>query len=86
MTTALTEELVASGGVADLRKSLASSNQLMLNMNRLARSSARLRQSRIVSSRMTQASLRRATSGIDSAKIDSTLSNVRDDDARTWLC
>jgi phospholipid/cholesterol/gamma-HCH transport system substrate-binding protein len=77
ITTALNKELVASGGVADLRKTLASSNALMLNMNKLVSefSSIAAEQNRQLT--MTQASLRRATSGIDSAKIDSTLKNVR---------
>jgi len=77
ITTALQKELVASGGVADLRKTLASSNALVLNMNRLVTefSAVAAEQNRQLS--MTQASLRRATSGVDSAKIDSTLKNVR---------
>lgn len=77
ITTALNKELVASGGVADLRKALASSNALVLNMNKLVSefSSVAAEQNRQLT--MTQASLRRATSGVDSAKIDSTLKNVR---------
>jgi len=78
LTLALNKELVASGGVADLRKALASSNQLMLSINRLVGefSTIAAEQNRQLS--MTQASLRNATSGIDSAKIDSTLKNVRE--------
>jgi phospholipid/cholesterol/gamma-HCH transport system substrate-binding protein len=77
ITTALNKELVASGGVADLRKTLASSNALMLNMNKLVSefSAVAAEQNRQLT--MTQASLRRATSGVDSAKIDSTLKNVQ---------
>jgi len=77
ITSALQSELVASGGVADLRKSLGSSNELVLNMNRLVSqfSVIAAEQNRQLSA--TQASLRRAASGVDSAKIDSTLSNVR---------
>lgn len=77
LTLALNKELVASGGVADLRKALASSNQVMLSINRLVGefSTIAAEQNRQLS--MTQASLRNATSGIDSAKIDSTLNNVR---------
>ncbi len=77
ITTALNKELVASGGVADLRKTLASSNALMLSMNRLVAefSSVAAEQNRQLT--MTQVSLRKATSGVDSAKIDSTLKNVR---------
>jgi phospholipid/cholesterol/gamma-HCH transport system substrate-binding protein len=77
ITTALQKELVAAGGIADMRKTLASSNALVLNMNKLVSefSSVAAEQNRQLT--MTQASLRRATSGVDSAKIDSTLKNVR---------
>jgi phospholipid/cholesterol/gamma-HCH transport system substrate-binding protein len=77
LTTALQKELVASGGVADLRKAMGSSNALILNMNKLVSqfSAVAAEQNRQLS--MTQASLRKATSGVDSAKIDSTLKNVR---------
>lgn len=77
MTTALNKELIASGGVQDLRRTLASANALTLNMNRLVSqfSSIAAEQNRQLT--LTQASLRRATSGIDSAKIDSTLTNLR---------
>ncbi|HZK79201.1 MAG TPA: MlaD family protein [Gemmatimonadaceae bacterium] len=77
ITTALQKELVAAGGIADMRKTLATSNALVLNMNKLVSefSSVAAEQNRQLT--MTQASLRRATSGVDSAKIDSTLKNVR---------
>ena len=78
LTTALNKELVASGGIADLRKTLASSNQLMLSVNRLASQFSTIAAEQNRQLTMTQTSLRRATSGIDSAKIDSTLSNVRE--------
>ncbi len=77
ITTALNRELVASGGVADLRKSLANSNALILNMNRLVSQFAGIAAEQNRQLSLTQASLRRATSGIDSAKIDSTLVNFR---------
>ncbi|HUQ20480.1 MAG TPA: MlaD family protein [Gemmatimonadaceae bacterium] len=77
ITTALNRELVASGGVADLRKSLANSNALILNMNRLVSQFAVIAAEQNRQLSLTQASLRRATSGIDSAKIDSTLVNFR---------
>jgi phospholipid/cholesterol/gamma-HCH transport system substrate-binding protein len=77
LTTALQKELVASGGVTDLRKAMGSSNALILNMNKLVSqfSAVAAEQNRQLT--MTQASLRKATSGVDSAKIDSTLKNVR---------
>jgi len=77
MTTALNKQLVQSGGVEDLRKTLASSNQVMLNMNRLITQFAGIAAEQNRQLTMTQASLRRATSGVDSAKIDSTLTNIR---------
>ncbi|MEJ7759057.1 MAG: MlaD family protein [Gemmatimonadaceae bacterium] len=77
ITTSLQKELIAAGGVADLRKSLASSNELVLNMNRLVSQFSVIAAEQNRQLIATQASLRRATSGIDSSKIDSTLSNVR---------
>ena len=77
ITTALQKELVASGGVADLRRSLATSNVLLLNMNRLVSQFASIAAEQNRQLTLTQAALRRATSGIDSAKIDSTLANFR---------
>ncbi len=77
ITTALQKELVAAGGVTDLRKAMGSSNALILNMNKLVSqfSAVAAEQNRQLS--LTQASLRKATSGVDSSKIDSTLKNVR---------
>ena len=77
MTTALNRQLIEAGGVEDLRKTLASSNQVALNLNRLILqfSAVAAEQNRQLT--LTQASLRRATSGVDSAKIDSTLTNIR---------
>lgn len=81
ITTSLQRELITSGGATDLRRSLASSNQLILSMNRLVADFSRIaaQQNRELS--LTQASLRRATSGVDSAKIDSTLTNIRETSA-----
>jgi phospholipid/cholesterol/gamma-HCH transport system substrate-binding protein len=78
ITTALQKELVTSGGVTDLRRSLASSNQLMLNMNRLVSQFAGIAAEQNRQLTLTQASLRRATSGVDSAKVDSTVKNFRE--------
>jgi len=78
ITTALQKELVASGGVTDLRRSLASSNQLILNMNRLVSQFAVIAAEQNRQLTLTQASLRRATSGVDSAKVDSTVKNFRE--------
>jgi phospholipid/cholesterol/gamma-HCH transport system substrate-binding protein len=78
ITTALQKELVTSGGVTDLRRSLASSNQLILNMNRLVSQFAVIAAEQNRQLTLTQASLRRATSGVDSAKVDSTVKNFRE--------
>ena len=78
ITTAFQKELIASGGVVDMRRTLASSNQLVANMNRLVTEFSVIAAEQNRQLIATQSSLRRATSGVDSAKIDSTLRNVRD--------
>ena len=70
LTRAMDQELVAGGGRADLRATLAGTNKLIAQFSSIAAT-----QSTQLS--MTMASLRRATSAVDSAKIDSTLSNLR---------
>lgn len=70
LTMAMQKELVAGGGLADLRNTLAGTNKLVTELTGIA-----AEQSRQLT--MTMASLRRATSAVDSAKIDSTLSNLR---------
>jgi phospholipid/cholesterol/gamma-HCH transport system substrate-binding protein len=71
ITTELQKELIASGGVADLRKTISGMNQLVAQFSVIA-----AEQNRQLSA--TFASLRRATSGVDSAKVDSTIRNVRE--------
>ena len=71
ITTALQKELIASGGVTDLRKTITGMNQLVAQFSIIA-----AEQNRQLST--TFASLRRATSGVDSAKVDSTIKNVRE--------
>lgn len=70
LTSAMTKELIANGGLADLRSSLAGTNKLIAQLSAIATV-----QSTQLTATMT--SLRRATSAVDSAKIDSTLSNLR---------
>ncbi|MEO8945952.1 MAG: hypothetical protein ABI338_05590, partial [Gemmatimonadaceae bacterium] len=70
LTTAMNKELIAGGGLADLRQTLAGTNKLIGQLSAIA-----VTQSTQLSA--TMASLRRATSAVDSAKIDSTLSNLR---------
>ena len=77
ITTAFQKQLVEDGGAEDLRKTLATSNQLMANMNRLVSQFSVIAAEQNKQLTLTQASLRQATSGVDSAKIDSTLVNMR---------
>jgi phospholipid/cholesterol/gamma-HCH transport system substrate-binding protein len=70
LTGAMNKELVAGGGLADLRATLAGTNKLMAQLSSIAATQS-------VQLTATMTSLRRATSAVDSAKIDSTLSNLR---------
>jgi phospholipid/cholesterol/gamma-HCH transport system substrate-binding protein len=70
ITVALNKELVAGGGLVDLRKTLAGTNQLVATLNAIA-----VEQSRQLTA--TMSSLRHVTAAVDSAKIDSTLGNLR---------
>ena len=63
-------QLVDSGGIGDLRRTLAQTNALVAQLGAVA-----AQQNRELS--RTQASLRRALAAVDPAKVDSTLSNVR---------
>ena len=70
LMTAMNKELVANGGLADLRSSLAGTNKLIAQLSGIAATQS-------TQLTATMASLRRATSAVDSAKIDSTLRNIR---------
>lgn len=70
LTSAMNKELVAGGGLADLRATLAGTNKFVAQLSAIAAT-----QSEELTA--TMASLRRATSAVDSAKIDSSLSNLR---------
>jgi phospholipid/cholesterol/gamma-HCH transport system substrate-binding protein len=70
LSSALRAELVDSGGLRDVRRTLAQTNALVAQLGLIA-----AQQNRELS--RTQASLRRALAGVDSAKVDSTLANVR---------
>lgn len=70
LTTSMNKELVAGGGMADLRQTLAGTNKLIAQLSSIAATQS-------TQLTATMSSLRRATSAIDSAKIDSTLSNLR---------
>ncbi len=70
MTTALEREMVAGGGIRDLRQTIAATNRMVNEFAAVASE-----QSRQLTATMT--SLRRATSAIDPAKVDSTITNFR---------
>jgi phospholipid/cholesterol/gamma-HCH transport system substrate-binding protein len=68
VTSALEHEMVATGGIRDLRNTIAATNRLVSEFAAIASE-----QSRQLSATMT--SLRHATGAIDPAKVDSTLQN-----------
>ena len=70
ITSALQHEMVASGGIRDLRNTITATNRLVNDFSSIA-----AEQSRQLSATMT--SLRRATGAIDPAKVDSTINNFR---------
>jgi phospholipid/cholesterol/gamma-HCH transport system substrate-binding protein len=70
VTTALEHEMVASGGIRDIRNTIAATNRMVNEFAAVASE-----QSRQLTATMT--SLRRATSAIDPVKVDSTIKNFR---------
>ena len=70
VTSALEHEMVAAGGIRDLRSTITATNRLVSDFAAIADE-----QSRQLSATMT--SLRRATGAIDPAKVDSTVKNFR---------
>jgi phospholipid/cholesterol/gamma-HCH transport system substrate-binding protein len=70
VTTALQHEMIAAGGIRDLRNAIGSTNRLVSDFSAIAEE-----QSRQLSATLT--SLRRATGAIDPAKVDSTVKNLR---------
>jgi phospholipid/cholesterol/gamma-HCH transport system substrate-binding protein len=70
VTSALEHEMVAAGGIRDLRSTISATNRLVIDFAAIADE-----QSRQLSATMT--SLRRATGAIDPAKVDSTVKNFR---------
>jgi phospholipid/cholesterol/gamma-HCH transport system substrate-binding protein len=77
ITAELERQLVDSGGVRDLRRTLAATNALVVDANRLIAQvgAVAAEQSRQLS--LTQATLRRSVAALDSAAIDSTVKNLR---------
>ncbi|HYS70712.1 MAG TPA: MlaD family protein [Gemmatimonadaceae bacterium] len=70
VSAALEHEMVASGGIRDLRNTIAATNRLVNDFSAIANE-----QSRQLTATMT--SLRRASAAIDPAKVDSTLRNFQ---------
>jgi phospholipid/cholesterol/gamma-HCH transport system substrate-binding protein len=70
ITSALEREMVAGGGIRDLRNTITATNRMVTEFAAVASE-----QSRQLTATMT--SLRRATSAIDPAKVDSTITNFR---------
>ena len=70
VTTALQHEMVAAGGLRDMRLAIAGTNRLVNEFAAIASE-----QNRQLTATMT--SLRRATGAIDPAKVDSTINNIR---------
>jgi phospholipid/cholesterol/gamma-HCH transport system substrate-binding protein len=70
ITTAMEAELVAAGGIAEIRRTIANTNRLVGQLSSVVEL-----QSRQLS--LTMANLRRATAAVDSATIDSTVRNFR---------
>ena len=70
ITSALEREMVAGGGIRDLRNTITATNRMVTEFAAVASE-----QSRQLSATMT--SLRRATAAIDPAKVDSTIKNFR---------
>ena len=77
MTKAINADLVASGGIRDMRKSLANAEQLTAAAARLSiqLNAVAAEQNRNLTA--TMATFRRAASAVDSAKIDSTMRNFQ---------
>jgi phospholipid/cholesterol/gamma-HCH transport system substrate-binding protein len=70
ITSALQSELVAAGGIRDMRNAITATNRLVSEFASIAED-----QSAQLSATLT--SLRRATGAIDPAKVDSTVKNLR---------
>lgn len=70
ITATLQHELVATGGIRDMRYTIGATNRLVAEFASIA-----AEQSRQLTATMT--SLRRATGAIDPAKVDSTVTNLR---------
>lgn len=77
MTKAINADLVASGGIKDMRRSLANAAELTQSAARLSLQLNAIAAEQNRNLTATMASLRRAVSAVDSAKIDSTMKNFQ---------
>jgi phospholipid/cholesterol/gamma-HCH transport system substrate-binding protein len=77
MTKTLNAELFASGGIRDIRRSLANAAALSANAAQLSQQLNAIAAEQNRNLTLTMASFRRAASAIDSAKIDSTMKNFQ---------
>ena len=77
MTKAINADLVASGGIKDMRRSLANAAQMTASAAKLSAQLNAIAAEQNRNLTATMASLRRAVSAVDSAKIDSTMKNFQ---------
>ena len=77
MTKAINADLVASGGIKDMRKSLANAAQLTESAARLSLQLNAIAAEQNRNLTATMASFRRAAGAVDSVKIDSTMRNFQ---------
>ena len=77
MTKAINADLVASGGIKDMRRSLANAAELTQAAARLSIQLNAIAAEQNRNLTATMASFRRAASAVDSAKIDSTMRNFQ---------
>ena len=77
MLTTINAELVASGGIRDIRRSLASTATLSANAAQLSVQLNAIAAEQNRNLTATMASFRRAAGAVDSAKIDSTMRNFQ---------
>jgi phospholipid/cholesterol/gamma-HCH transport system substrate-binding protein len=77
MVKALNSELVSSGGLRDIRRSMANAATLSANAARLSLQLSTIAAEQNRNLTQTMASFRRAAGAVDSAKIDSTMRNFQ---------
>ncbi len=77
ITTAFQRDLIASGGLTEMRVAIGEMRQTIAGTNRLVSQFSGIAAEQNRQLTATLASFRQAASGVDSAKIDSTLVNLR---------